>query len=148
MRQSNAIKKDLATFTDAPASGNAALQGQINASLTSFSRTVEDYARLAKQEIVEEKKEKAANRVKNFRAEITDFREQYEKLKKEREEAVSTKDVVGDAEQADRSLSKPPRAVPTCLHGDLTILLRPRTHTRTSPTVTKHQLSSLRTKAY
>ena len=88
LRQSNAIKKDLATFTDAPATGTAALQGQINASLTSFSKTVDDYSRLAKQEIVEDKKEKAQSRISNFRSELADFREQFDKLKKEREEAV------------------------------------------------------------
>lgn len=56
--------------------------------MTSFSRTVDDYNRLAKQEIVEDKKEKAIGRIKNFKSDLADFREQFEKLKKEREEAV------------------------------------------------------------
>lgn len=78
-----------------------ALQGQINASLTSFSRTLDDYNRLAKQEIVEDKKEKALGRVKNFRSELADFREQYDRLKKEREEAVSIGSVSMLAQETD-----------------------------------------------
>lgn len=62
--------------------------GQFNASLATFSRTIDEYNQLAKQELVPAKQEKAFERVKNFRADLTDFREQFELVKKEREETV------------------------------------------------------------
>lgn len=67
-------------------------QGQINASLTSFSRTIDDYNRLAKQEMVAEKQEKAYERIKNFRNDLAEYRDQFGKLKKESDERVSPKD--------------------------------------------------------
>jgi len=62
--------------------------GQINASLTSFSRTVDDYNKLAKQELVAEKQQKAYERIKNFRSEQADYRDRFDRLKKEAEERV------------------------------------------------------------
>jgi hypothetical protein len=56
--------------------------------LTSFSRTVDDYSALSKQELIPAKQEKAFERVKNFRAELSDLRQQIDQLKKEREDAV------------------------------------------------------------
>ncbi|KAJ5722738.1 hypothetical protein N7488_000773 [Penicillium malachiteum] len=64
--------------------------GQIAASLASLSRTVDDYSALSKKELIPEKQQKAFDRVKNFRSELTDYRAQFERLRKEREEAVST----------------------------------------------------------
>lgn len=63
--------------------------GQISASLASFSRTIDDYAALAKSELIPEKKEKAMEREKSFRTALSDFRQQFESLRKEREETVS-----------------------------------------------------------
>lgn len=62
--------------------------GQIAASLSSLSRTIDDYSALSKKELIPEKQEKAFERVKNFRTELTDYRAQFERLRKEREEAV------------------------------------------------------------
>jgi hypothetical protein len=62
--------------------------GQISASLASFSRTIDDYSGLAKSELIPEKKEKAIEREKNFRTALSDYRQQFERLRKEREEAV------------------------------------------------------------
>lgn len=64
--------------------------GQIAASLSSLSRTIEDYSALSKKELITEKQEKAFERVKNFRTELADYRAQFERLRKEREEAVCT----------------------------------------------------------
>jgi Golgi SNAP receptor complex protein 2 len=64
--------------------------GQINTSLLSFSRTIEDYNKLAKQELVPDKQTKAYERVKTFRTELSDYRERFERLKHETEEKVST----------------------------------------------------------
>jgi septation ring formation regulator EzrA len=64
------------------------LPGQISATLTSFSRSIDDYNRLAKQEPVQEKQEKAFTRVKAFRSELSDYREQLDRLKQELDERV------------------------------------------------------------
>ena len=88
LRQSNTIRKELTPLSEAPSTCTPAKQGELNASLSSFSRTIDDYNRLAKQEIVPEKQEKAFGRVKTFRTDLEDYRLQLEKLKKAREEAV------------------------------------------------------------
>lgn len=65
-------------------------QGQIAASLASLSRTVDDYSALSKKELIPEKQEKAFERVKNFRSELADYRQLYDRLRKDREDAVSS----------------------------------------------------------
>jgi Golgi SNAP receptor complex protein 2 len=62
--------------------------GQIAASLASLSRTVDDYSALSKKELIPEKQQKAFDRVKNFRDELSDYRTQFDRLRKEREDAV------------------------------------------------------------
>lgn len=62
--------------------------GQIAASLSSLSRTIDDYSALSKKELIPEKQQKAFDRVKNFRTELADYRAQFDRLRKEREEAV------------------------------------------------------------
>ncbi|KAF2122279.1 v-SNARE protein-like protein Bos1 [Lophiotrema nucula] len=80
LRQSTSIRKDLDLFADS-SSPSPALQGQINASLTSFSRTIDDYAKLAKQEPVQTKAEKASERAKNFRRELGEYREEFQRMR-------------------------------------------------------------------
>ena len=63
-------------------------QGQISASLTSFSRTIDDYGETAKKELIQSKQEKAHERLKTFRAELQDYRQTFERLKREREGSV------------------------------------------------------------
>ena len=63
--------------------------GQIAASLASLSRTVDDYSALSKKELIPAKQEKAFERVKNFRTELGDYRQQFDSLRKAREDAVS-----------------------------------------------------------
>jgi golgi SNAP receptor complex member 2 len=62
--------------------------GQVNASLTSFSRTLEDYNQLAKQELVPEKQTKAVERVKTFKSELGDYRDRLDGLKREAADRV------------------------------------------------------------
>lgn len=50
---------------------------------------MDDYNRLAKQELIPAKQDKAYERVKTFRAELTDYRQNFERLKHEAEEQVS-----------------------------------------------------------
>lgn len=64
--------------------------GQISASLTSFSRTIDDYSSLSKQELIPAKQELAFERLKNFRTELADYRQLFDRLRKEREDAVRT----------------------------------------------------------
>ncbi|KAF2245597.1 v-SNARE protein-like protein Bos1 [Trematosphaeria pertusa] len=85
LRQSTSLRKDLDHFADT-ASPSPALQGQISASLTSLSRTIDDYAKLAKQEPVQTKQEKAFERVKSFRAELEEYRESFRRVKSANED--------------------------------------------------------------
>ena len=64
-------------------------QGQISASLASLSRTIDDYAEMAKKELVHAKQEKAHERLKNFKAELAEYRQTFDHLKRQREEVVS-----------------------------------------------------------
>ncbi|KAF2472989.1 vesicle transport V-SNARE protein [Lindgomyces ingoldianus] len=89
LRQSISIRKDLDLFADS-SSPSPALQGQINASLTSFSRTIDDYAKLAKQEPIATKQEKAFERLKGFRQELGDYREQFQRIKGLNDEMQTT----------------------------------------------------------
>ncbi|KIW35585.1 uncharacterized protein PV07_02272 [Cladophialophora immunda] len=89
LKQSTAIRKDLEAFAQAPATASPALQGQISTTLTSLSRTLEDYQNLSRNELNEEKKEKALERLKNFRADLASYRTQFDQLKREREAAVA-----------------------------------------------------------
>lgn len=65
-------------------------KGQISASLASLARTVDDYDSMARREIVPVKQEKAFQRVKNFRKEMSEYRQQFEKLKSDRSEQEHT----------------------------------------------------------
>ncbi len=107
LKQSSAVRKDLDTFADSPSSSSPALQGtshitllgdtfrliwylagQISASLTSFSRTIDEYADLAKKELIQTKQEKAYERLKTFREELGDYRERFSELRRQREDNV------------------------------------------------------------
>ncbi|KZZ86655.1 transporter bos1 [Ascosphaera apis ARSEF 7405] len=90
LKQSAAVRRDLDTFAEQPASFSPALMGQLSASLTSFSRTIDDYNQLSKKEIIPAKQEKAYERIKNFRAELAEYRSQFDRLKKEREDALAS----------------------------------------------------------
>lgn len=64
--------------------------GSLSASLTSFSRNLDEYDQLAKQELVIAKQEKALERLKNFRAELSEYKEQFAALKAQRDDAQHT----------------------------------------------------------
>ncbi|KAI0016837.1 V-snare-domain-containing protein [Xylariomycetidae sp. FL0641] len=90
LRQSTSIKRDLtnlsSTTADSPPS--PASLGAISASLTALSRTLDDYNALARQELNPAKQEKAYDRIKNFRVELSEFRTQFDQLKAQREDAA------------------------------------------------------------
>lgn len=85
LKQSSSLRKDLDTFSQDPSAASAALQGQISTSITTLSRTLTDYENLSRNELNAEKKEKAGERLKNFKADLTSYRAQFEELKKEKE---------------------------------------------------------------
>jgi hypothetical protein len=84
LKQSSSIKRDLSS---PPTALTPSLLGQISASLTSFSRTLDQYADLARSELNPSKKEKASERLASFRSELQSFREQLKELKLQSEEA-------------------------------------------------------------
>lgn len=96
LRLSTSIRKDLDLFADS-SSPSPALQGQISASLTSFSRTIDDYAKLAKQEPIQTKQEKAFERVKNFKAELNEYRENFGRIKSVNDDVVRFRNPRGNA---------------------------------------------------
>ncbi|KAF2024098.1 v-SNARE protein-like protein Bos1 [Setomelanomma holmii] len=89
LRQSTAIRKDLDQFADT-AAPSPHLQAQLNASLTTFARTIDDYGKLAKQEPVQTKQEKAFERLKNFRAELEEYRSSFKRIKSANEDIQTT----------------------------------------------------------
>lgn len=90
LRQSTSIRKDLDQFADA-SSPSPHLQAQLNASLATFARTIDDYGKLARQEPVQTKAEKAQERLKNFRAELDEYRASFKRIKSANEDIVRFK---------------------------------------------------------
>jgi Golgi SNAP receptor complex protein 2 len=58
--------------------------------LTSFNRTIDDYNKLAKQELVPEKQTKAYERIKTFRSEQADYRDRLDSLKQQATERITS----------------------------------------------------------
>ncbi|KAF3065964.1 Protein transport protein bos1 [Daldinia childiae] len=91
LKQSTSIKRDLAGLSSSDgAPPTPAALGSLSASLTAFSRTLDEYNALAKQELNPAKQEKAYERIKNFRAELSSFRTQLDELKTQREDTLHT----------------------------------------------------------
>jgi Golgi SNAP receptor complex protein 2 len=104
LKQSSQLRTDLDTFASSTSTAPAALQGnlssnlsehstddnpgQISTTLTSFSRTIDDYSETSKKELNTAKQEKARDRIKTFKTELHDYRKQFEALKRDREESV------------------------------------------------------------
>jgi Golgi SNAP receptor complex protein 2 len=68
--------------------------GALSASLTAFSRTIDEYASLARQELNSAKAEKAQERIRNFRLELSEFRQQFDALKTARDDAQAAQNRV------------------------------------------------------
>ncbi|KAL7811216.1 hypothetical protein V8C44DRAFT_358388 [Trichoderma aethiopicum] len=86
LRQSKAIRSDLANLESKPAPTPADI-GSVSVSLTSFSKSLDEYHSLARQELVPKKQEEAYERVKRFREELSEFRAKLDVVKRAREEA-------------------------------------------------------------
>ncbi|KAK9431880.1 hypothetical protein V1505DRAFT_325077 [Lipomyces doorenjongii] len=87
LKQSQSLKRDLDSFSASPSTASLALQGQISATLATLQRTIDEYDAMARRELVPAKQDKAFARIRNFRTEAAEARTQFDKLKKEREEA-------------------------------------------------------------
>ncbi|KID99802.1 membrin, partial [Metarhizium majus ARSEF 297] len=86
LRQSKSIRSELDTL-NAKGSPTPGEIGNVSASVSSFTKTIDEYHRLARQEIIPKKQEEAFERVKRFREDLSDFRSQIDGLKKSRDEA-------------------------------------------------------------
>lgn len=86
VKQNASLKKDLSEFSSSPATAPMSLQGQISATMTSFSRTLDDYADIIHKEHNKEKKEKAEARLTRFKEELADARSEFKNLRSAREE--------------------------------------------------------------
>ncbi|KEY71801.1 hypothetical protein S7711_06553 [Stachybotrys chartarum IBT 7711] len=84
LRQSKSLRSELAAL-DSKGQPTPAEIGNVSASLASFTKTLDDYSSLARQELVPKKQEEAYDRVKKFREELSDYRGQIDALKKTRE---------------------------------------------------------------
>lgn len=87
LRQSTSIRKDLDQFAEA-AAPSPILQAQLNASLSTFARTIDDYGKLAKQEPVPTKQEKAFERLKKFRADLDEYRDSLKRTRSANDDVV------------------------------------------------------------
>jgi golgi SNAP receptor complex member 2 len=83
LRQSSSIQSDLTLIESTPdhAESFSSLTGQLIASLTALSRTVDEYEGMAKNELNVQKREKALQRVKKFREEEKEMQNAFNKVK-------------------------------------------------------------------
>lgn len=86
LRQSKAINNDLSTL-QSKGEASAAEIGNVSVTLATFTKAIDEYNSLARQEIVPKKQEEAFERVKKFREDLAGFRGQVDSLKKAREDA-------------------------------------------------------------
>lgn len=86
MRLSKSIRNDLGEL-ESKGQATPGEIGNISASIASFTKSLDEYNSLARQEIVPKKQEEAFSRVKKFREDLSGFRNQMDSLKKAREEA-------------------------------------------------------------
>ncbi|TQV94020.1 hypothetical protein V2A60_002912 [Cordyceps javanica] len=86
LRQSKSINNELSTL-QSKGEASAAEIGNVSVTLATFSKAIDEYHSLARQEIVPKKQEEAFERVKRFREDLVGFRSQVDNLKKAREEA-------------------------------------------------------------
>jgi hypothetical protein len=105
------------------------LQAQLNASLATFSRTVDDYGKLAKQEPVQTKQEKAFERLKNFRSELDEYRESFKRIKSANEEVVRSSRHVLARILVDMGCRKPQKHAQSCSVAARITPRRLKTHT-------------------
>lgn len=85
LRQSKAIRAELTTLSGKQTATPGEI-GNVSASLATFSKTLDEYNALARQEIVPKKQEEAQGRVRRFREDLSAFRSEVDALKRARDE--------------------------------------------------------------
>lgn len=89
LRQSKALRHDLdALSTTPPQSLTPSSIGNVSASLSSLSKSIDEYAALAPHELAPKKKEEAVARAARFREDLSGFRASVEGIKRAREDAA------------------------------------------------------------
>ncbi|PKS06002.1 hypothetical protein jhhlp_007835 [Lomentospora prolificans] len=89
LRQSKALRHDLEKLDSShPSTLTPSEIGNVSASLASFSKSIDDYNALARQELVPKKQEEAYERVRRFRDDLADFRARVDTVRREREEVA------------------------------------------------------------
>ncbi|QKD54854.2 acyl-coenzyme A:6-aminopenicillanic acid acyl-transferase-domain-containing protein [Fusarium oxysporum Fo47] len=86
LRQSKSLRAELSNLNNKPQASPSEI-GNVSASIASFTKTLDEYQSLARQEIVPKKQEEGFERVKRFREDLSDFRTQVDSLKKVRDDA-------------------------------------------------------------
>ncbi|KAF8745716.1 Metallo-beta-lactamase superfamily, partial [Rhizoctonia solani] len=107
LRQTASINGDLEKLRSGDASPG--LQGQISTSLAGFNRTIDDYETMAKKEMIKAKQEKAFMRVSKFRADATELRAEFDRVKNQVANAkakANRDDLLGDVNQAGSSIPR------------------------------------------
>ncbi|CAI4213163.1 unnamed protein product [Parascedosporium putredinis] len=88
LRQSKALRHDLDRLDGASAGALTAAEiGNASASLASFGKAIDDYATLARQEIVPKKQEEARERARRFKEDLADMRTRLDTVRRAREDA-------------------------------------------------------------
>ncbi|SPO01534.1 related to acyl-coenzyme A:6-aminopenicillanic-acid-acyltransferase precursor [Cephalotrichum gorgonifer] len=89
LRQSKALRNDLDALSSMPpASLTPSSIGNVSASLSSFSKSIDEYAALGPHELAPKKKEEAAARAARFREDLSGFRARVDAIKRAREDAA------------------------------------------------------------
>ncbi|KAF8161193.1 synaptobrevin [Crassisporium funariophilum] len=87
VRQTNSLQADMERLRNGD--NSPALLGQISASLSAMHRTIDDYDSMTKREIIRAKQEKAQMRVQKFRADYSELKTQFDRLRGEASAAIS-----------------------------------------------------------
>lgn len=100
LKQSTTIRKDLSNLSSQPLATagpsdpssasvlSPAALGSLSASLTAFQKTIDEYNSLAKQELNPAKQDKANERIRNFRTELSEYRKELDSFKTQRDDAL------------------------------------------------------------
>ncbi|SOV09115.1 related to BOS1 - vesicle specific SNAP receptor [Ustilago sp. UG-2017a] len=81
LRQFSSIQSDISRIDSEGDSAPSTSFGPVTVSLSSLERTIDEYEKLAKKELIQSKQEKALNRVAKFRTDYSELSSQLARLK-------------------------------------------------------------------
>ncbi|TFY66096.1 hypothetical protein EVG20_g4992 [Dentipellis fragilis] len=105
VRQTNSIQADLERLRNGEA--NASILGQVSASLTGLSRTIDDYDSMARREMIKAKQEKASTRLQKFRNDYAELKKELERMTHEHSDAQRAELLSGANSARARGLRHP-----------------------------------------